>query len=128
MSNDAIQATMAQNKIDAGKVTIGETVTATGNSAVLYSDSAGTLQEGALPFAQTMAGVVVTGMASTTISALDVTGASNPGSADTLMQGQLVVGSRVTTFTKTGFIQVNVVDSAGNLTDGVHYIQLGTLS
>lgn len=72
--------------------------------------------------------VKVSGIVNTATSAWNVTGASNPGSADTLMQGQLVAGARVTTWTKTGFIQVQVTDSAGNITDGQHYIQIGTLS
>lgn len=70
----------------------------------------------------------VSGIVNTATAGINVTGASNPGSADTLMQGQLVSGARVTTWTKTGFIQVQVTDSAGNITDGVHYIQIGTLS
>jgi hypothetical protein len=72
--------------------------------------------------------VTVSGIVSTATAALNITGASNPGNADTLMQGQLVSGARVTTWTKTGFIQVQVTDSAGNITDGKHYIQIGTLS
>lgn len=103
----------------------GAAVTA---SKPVYVDSSSQVQTGDIPFAATMAGVIVSGLLSTAVSALDVTGQSNPGSANTLMQGQLVVGSRVTTFTKTGFIQVNITDSAGNITDGVHYIQIGTLS
>ena len=70
----------------------------------------------------------VSGIVNTATSGLNVTGASTTDNADTLMQGQLVAGARVTTFTKTGFIQVQVTDSAGNITSGQHYIQIGTLS
>ena len=70
----------------------------------------------------------VSGIVNTATAGINVTGASTTDNADTLMQGQLVSGARVTTFTKTGFIQVQVTDEAGNITDGVHYIQIGTLS
>ena len=82
------------------------------------------LQDGTTPLKV----VKVSGIVDTATSALDITGASNPGSDDTLMQGQLVSGGRVTTWTKTGYIQVNVTDSAGNITNGKHYIQFGTLT
>lgn len=107
------------------ELALGGAVTA---SKPMYIDSSSVPQAGNIPFATTMAGVVVSGMVSTTVSAFNITGRSNPGSDDTLMQGQLVAGARVTTFTKTGFIQVNITDSAGNILDGVHYIQIGTLT
>lgn len=88
------------------------------------SNAKAQIQDGSAPLKI----VTVSGIVSTATSALNITGASNPGSADTLMQGQLVVGSRVTTLTTTGYIQVNIVDSAGNITEGKHYIPFGTLT
>jgi len=72
--------------------------------------------------------VKISGIINTATAAFDVTGRTTTDNADTLMQGQLVAGGRVTTFTKTGFIQVQITDEAGNITDGQHYIQIGTLT
>ena len=129
MSNEAIQAQIVATLSAATKVQVGESITSGTASKAVYSDASGLIATGDLPFATTMAGLVVSGLASTTISALEVTGLSNPiGYLDTLMTGQLVLGSNVTTFTKTGFVRVKVTDSQGNVTNGDHYIQIGTLS
>ena len=125
---DSVRAEIEENANVIGSPIKNANKTLATASTPIYVDSTSKLATGNIPFATTMAGVVVSGLVSTTVSALDVTGASNPGSADTLMQGQLVLGSRVTTFTSTGYIQVNITDSAGNLTNGVHYIQVGTLT
>ena len=130
MSNEAIQAQIAAAKEAAVRTEVGETITGGTASKPVYADSDGNLATGNLPFATTMAGVVVSGLANTATSAVNVTGESNPtvGYLDTLMTGQLVLGSNVTTWTKTGFIRVSVTDSTGNLTDGDHYLQIGTLT
>lgn len=96
--------------------------TAVTASRPVYIDSSSVPQTGAIPFAYLLAPT------SSATSLIDFSGRSNPGSADTLMQGQIVAGARVTTLTYTGFLQVNITDAAGNVTDGVHYIPFGTLT
>ena len=91
-------------------------------STTPYVDSSGNLAIGAVPFT-----LPVSGGATTSATFLKFTGAST-GEANTQMTYPLVLGSNVTTFTKTGFVKVAIVDSSGNLTDGDHYIQIGTLS
>lgn len=154
MSNEAIQAQIEVNRVAATRLKTGEGVLTSGFAAetvdqILYIDSnsnftANTVtaskpmymdsnkvpQAANIPFATSMAGLVVEGMVNTTLSVLNLTGTSNPVTDDLLMQGQLVKGSQVSTFTTTAFIQVNITDDspAGNVTDGVHYIQIGTLT
>lgn len=50
------------------------------------------------------------------------TGAAN------VMTQTLVGGADATTFTASGWIRVNITDSGGRLTDGYHYIPVGTLT
>lgn len=97
-------------------------------STPLYVDSNSLVAQGNVPFPFTTAGIIVSGLTSTTVTSLVLTGSSNTDNADLLMSGQLVGGARVTTFTKTGFIRVNITDSAGVITAGDHYIQIGTLT
>lgn len=113
-------------EIDAGKMKVGNEVLAatglaTGASTIPYIDSNNQLAVGAIPFA------IATSASATTVSVLDVTGYATL-SEDEIMHGTLVAGAGVTTWTKTGFLQINVTDSAGNITDGKHYVQFGTLS
>lgn len=92
-------------------------------SSPLYVDSSSKLAVGGFPFAlQLLAGV-----ADTSFSVAAVSGSST-GSANELMHQTLVDGATVTTFTKTGFMRVTITDAAGNITNGAHYIQFGTLS
>lgn len=92
-------------------------------SVPLYSDSNSKLAAGGFPFAlQLLAGVT-----DTSFSVAAITGSST-GSANELMHQTLVDGAQVTTFTKTGFLRVTITDSAGNITNGAHYIQIGTLT
>lgn len=102
--------------------------TAVTASKPVYIDSSSVPQTGDIPFATTMAGVVVSGIVSTALSALNVTATVDVDNVDRLMIGQLVDGAKVTTFTKTGFIRVNITDSGGVVANGEHYIQIGTLS
>jgi len=122
MSNEAIQAQLEANKVASAKVQIGEPITDATASKVVYSDASKNVAAGSLPFE-----LQITGATDSTFSFLDLTGASS-NSADIAMQGTLVDGAQVTTFTKTGFARVTITDSGGNITDGTHYIQFGTLS
>jgi hypothetical protein len=92
-------------------------------STLIYSDSSGKLAQGNIPFAVPLHA----GVTDTSYSALDIKGSSTL-TANDIMHQTLVAGAGVTTFTKTGFIRVTITDSAGNITDGAHYIQIGTLS
>lgn len=89
-------------------------------SSIVYADANSKLAIGSLPMA-------VTQSLATTVSVLDVTGYATL-SADEIMHGTLVAGAGVTTWTKTGFLQINVTDNAGNIVNGKHYIQFGTLT
>ena len=92
-------------------------------SKPVYTDSSSVPQTGEFPFA-VPADVTSVG---TTAAVLKFTGNSTlSGTND--MGTTLVAGAAVTTFTKTGFIRVQITDSNGNVTDGFHYIQLGSLS
>lgn len=97
-------------------------------STPLYVDANSLVAQGNVPFHFPVAGVTVTGVLATTTSTLNITGTANTDNVDLLMSGQLVGGARVTTFTKTGFIRVLVTDASGVVTNGEHYIQIGTLS
>lgn len=118
-----------KQELDAGRMKVGNNpvdangfaLTGTNVSTVPYIDSAGTWQVApiALPL---MAGVI-----STSNSVLSIQGASTL-TANDIMHQTLVAGAGVTTFTSTGFLRVTVTDSAGNITSGQHYIQIGTLS
>lgn len=122
MSNEAVQASINQRGLKVGNTVKAQTSeSAVTASTPMYVDSNGQLATGAIPFA------FATAAASTSVSVLDVTGYATL-SADEIMHGTLVAGSGVTTFTKTGFLQINVTDSAGNITNGKHYIQFGTLT
>jgi hypothetical protein len=140
-SADAVKTEIDQSKMKVGNIITATTGLPTTASALPYVDSASKLaatavtaskpvyinsssipQTGAIPFS-----VPVSLGTSTTATFLNVTGYST-ASADTMMTFPLVAGGNVTTFTKTGFIKVTVTDTAGNLTDGDHYIQIGTLS
>lgn len=99
---------------------VGATVTA---STPVYLDSNSQLASGGFPFAVQL----ISGVTSTAAAVVAVTGSSTL-SADSTMHQTLVAGAGVTTWTKTGFIKVNITDSAGNITNGDHYIQFGTLS
>ena len=125
---DAVRAEIAENANVIGNPVKNANKTDATASTPIYVDSTSKLATGNIPFATTMAGVVVSGLLTTAVSSLDISGTSNPGTADTLMQGQLVLGSRVTTITTTGYLQINITDAQGNITNGVHYIPFGTLT
>ena len=130
---DAVREEISQNALKEGNPVKKSTGLPSTVSGVLYTDSSSVLQSGALPFELPVAGIAstqelkVSGVSSTAVGFLDFTSVSTL-SADELMHTPLVAGAAVTTFTSTGFIRVKITDSAGNLTDGYHYIQLGTLS
>ena len=90
-------------------------------SQLVYSNSSSVPVAGVPPFALAMAA------AATTVSVFTVSGTSTL-SADEIMHNTLVAGAGVTTWTKTGFIQVDITDAGGNITNGKHYIQFGTLT
>lgn len=112
-----------KTEIDQGRMRVGNQVQLANGlpaavSGALYTDSSGNLAVGT---------PLVMSALTTSVSLLDVTGYATL-SADEIMHGPLVAGAGVTTWTKTGFLQITVTDSAGNITNGKHYIQFGTLS
>ncbi len=140
-SNDSLLALIQKLGMRIGKAIVDDSSEASITSAVLYADSSGNLgkttvtaskpvyvdsssvpQTAAFPFT-----VPISSGTTTSTTFLSLTGTST-GEANTAMTYPLVLGSSVTTFTKTGFIKVTITDSAGNLTNGDHYIQIGTLS
>ncbi len=100
----------------------GDMATMATASKPLYVDASNKLAAAAIPFSLPVSGGTVT-----SATFFNITGAST-GEANTQMTYPLVAGGNVTTFTKTGFIKVTVTDSAGNVTNGDHYIQIGTLT
>lgn len=141
MSNEAIQAQIEANRLEAAVVKLGDAITDTNSDAILYVDSSGAIREtgvtaskpvyidsssvpqtGAIPFP-----LEVTAANDTTFTFLDLTGRSSI-STDELLTGTFVQGAQVTTFTKAGFLQVNITDNGGNITDGIYYIQVGLIS
>lgn len=115
---DGLKAEIDQGRMRVGnQVQLASGLPATG-SQPLSTDSSGNLQA-TLPLAMAAQ--------ATTQAVFDVQGYATL-SADEIMHGTLVAGAGVTTFTKTGFLQINVTDAAGNITSGKHYIQFGTLS
>lgn len=128
-------ATPSQDELAARMVTylrLGDTLTKADNSGVavqassaVYADSSSkiaVLAGGGTPFA-----VKVSGLSTTAEAIMDFTGSSTD-TANDLMHGQLVDGAVVTTFTKTGFLRVNITDNGGNIVNGQHYIQIGSLT
>lgn len=112
-----------KQEIDAGRMRVGNQVQLASGlpaavSAPLATDASGNLAAGT---------PLVMAALTTAVAFLDFTGQST-GSADEMMHNTIVAGANVTTWTKTGFIQVNITDSGGNVTNGKHYIQFGTLS
>lgn len=106
--------------IDSGSALAATVVTA---SKPVYIDSSSVPQTGSIPFSVP----IVANGTSTTQTFFNLTGSSSEsGTAD--MTLQLVKGADYTTFTKSGAIRVTITDSAGNLVNGDHYIQIGTLS
>lgn len=92
-------------------------------SKPVYADSSSVPQTGEFPFAVP---VDVSDQA-TTSAALKITGVSTL-SATGPLNNTLVSGGAVTTFTATGYIRVQIVDEGGNVTDGFHYVQVGSLA
>lgn len=106
-----------------GDVILGSNGAPVTASQPMYVDSASKLATGGFPFAVPL----ISGTVDTSFSAMAITGAST-NTANDIFHQTLVDGASVTTFTKTGFIRVTVTDSAGNITSGAHYIQVGSLS
>lgn len=122
-SGDSVRAEIVENSLVVGNPVKTALKIAALALLPMYSDANSQLKVGALPFSFP---VDVSGQA-TTSTFLNLTGASSiSGTAD--MTLTLVAGSAVTTFTKTGFIRVTVTDAGGNVVNGDHYIQLGSLS
>ena len=120
---DAVRAEISENSLVAGNPVKTAAKILALASMPMYVDSNSQFQSGALPFAFP---VDVSG-GSTTAAFLSLTGRSTlSGSAD--MTLTLVAGSAYTTFTKSGAIRVTITDAAGNVVDGDHYIQIGSLS
>ncbi len=92
-------------------------------STPVYVDSTGRLVQGNIPFSLPLAA----GATDTNFAVMNIIGSSTL-TANDIMHQTLVAGAGVTTWTKTGFIKVNVTDNAGNITSGDHYIQFGTLT
>lgn len=92
-------------------------------STPLFVDSSGKVAQGAIPYSMPLSA----GATNTNFSVMTIVGSSTL-SADDIMHQTLVAGAGVTTWTKTGFIKVNITDNAGNITSGDHYIQFGTLT
>ena len=122
-SNDSLNAKILAMRLQIGNEVLGSNGLVGSPSMLLYADSAGKLAQGNIPFMVPLhAGVSNTGY-----SVMEIKGYSTLTDND-IMHQTLVAGAGVTTFTKTGFIRVNIIDSAGNITDGSHYIQIGTLT
>lgn len=140
--NNSLEALIRKLGLRIGKAIVDDSSEASITSAVLYADASGNLaktsvsaskpvyidsssvpQTGSLPFSLP----IVANGTSTTQSFLNLTGSSSESGTND-MGLQLVKGSDYTTFTKSGAIRITITDSAGNLVNGDHYIQLGTLS
>ena len=120
---DSLKTEIEQGRLATGNYIVTATGAVTTASSNLYVDSSGKLESGSLPFVLPL----YAGSASTSYAALAVSGYATL-SADEVMHNTLVAGAGVTTWTKTGFLQIDVYDAAGNITNGKHYIQFGTLS
>lgn len=67
---------------------------------------------------------VTTSQPTVTGEVINMTGT---GAAGILTQ-TFVKGSDVTTFTTTGYVRVLLTDAGGQITNGYHYVRIGTLS
>lgn len=122
-SPDAVRAEIIENALVAGNPVKTTAKIAALASFPMYVNSSSQLASGAFPFAIP---VDVSGQA-TTSAAMKVTGVSTlSGSND--LGSTLVTGSAVTTFTATGYVRVQIVDAGGNVVDGFHYVQVGSLA
>lgn len=125
MSNEAIQKQIESRGLRIGnviKVADAGSEAATTVSAQVYSDSAGKLASGGLPFTA----LFLAGVTSTSASVVSVEG-STTGAAATSMIQTLVQGL-TGSLTVAGFLRITVTDDAGNLTNGQYYIPFGTLA
>ena len=83
------------------------------------------LAEGTEGFSQ----LRIFGLPTTASTFLDITGSSSATkTATNSLYHSLVHSTGATTFTTTGYARVTVTDSAGNITNGDHYIRIGTLT
>lgn len=120
---DAVREEIRENAVVVGNPVKTAAKIAALASLPIYADSSSNLGVGAYPFSVP---VDVSSQA-TTSTFLNLTGKSTlSGTAD--MTLTLVAGAAYTTFTKSGAIRVTITDSAGNVVNGDHYIQIGTLS
>lgn len=119
---DAVRNEIEARALRAGNDVKTSTYGVATASSLLYVDSSSQLAVGDLPFP-----LKVSGLSATTTTFLDFTGATTLSASNDL-GSQIVVGSAVTTFSTTAFIKVTLTDEGGNITDGDHYIMVGTLS
>lgn len=70
--------------------------------------------------------VKVSGIESSGSAFMNVTGRSTLADAGSLYT-TIVAAAGMTTYTVTGYLRVRITDEAGNVTDGDHYIQIGTI-
>lgn len=112
---DAIEAEIQQGKMKVGNRVVDANNNAVTGSVPLSVDVNGLLQALALfPITQP---VITEGVVS-------ITGTG----AQDIMTQTLVSSSDATTWTKTGWIRVKITDAGGRLTNGYHYLQVGTLT
>ena len=95
-------------------------------SKLIYADSNSQLASGTIPFAIATTVAPDVTAASSTSSLLTLTGASTADVMTTTVVADGTGGA--TTFTKKGYIRINVTDTGDNITDGFYYIQVGTLT
>jgi hypothetical protein len=73
--------------------------------------------------------LVVSGIVNSGTAFMAITGYSSATpTATNSMYHTLVHSTGATTYTVTGYARVTITDSAGNLINGDHYIQLGALT
>lgn len=124
MSNEAIQASIRASAMREGVQVLdldGTPQSGADLNAFMFTDTAGTMQVGPLPFAAPLfAGVTNTGFSVAAISG------SATGSANELMHLTLVSGANATAVI-AGYYRVTVTDNAGVITTGDYYAPFYTL-
>lgn len=119
-------ADSVQEMVEGGKLKIGNEVKEstqlpTSASKPLYVDSSSKLAGGAFPFPVEVSNLSTTGTVFAKFS-----GSSTL--SENSLYTQIVAASGATTFTTTGYLRVTITDAAGNVTDGDHYIRIGSLT
>lgn len=121
ISADSARDEIRENALVVGNPVKNSSKVALSTPNILYSTSAGVLSTSApIP-------VTVSSSEATTTALLSITGSSTL-SATGPLTNTLVAAAAVTTFTATGYARVAIVDDAGNITAGNHYVEFGTLA